>query len=661
MQQFRRFVRGPVGKLLLAAIILPFVISGFYGYFASSGSQGAVAEVAGNKITRAYVNSRTERLRQMVRQESPNASEKMIDSVIRPDMVLQGIINEQLVAAAAKNDNMAFSDAQAAQLIRANPAFQENGQFSQQRFQDLLANQGMSPRGYMNGLRQDHLSQQYRTGIRATGFALPGEFADQVRLQAQTRDIRYATLNVKTLRAGEKVTGQQVQTYYKNHQGDFMRPEQYKVRYLELSPADFKDKVKITDAQIQQEYKARKAMRESKSTRRDVADILIAVNGKRTEKQAIARAEQARKELENGKSFAAVAKKYSDDASTANNGGDLGMLDKGALPDKLEATLNKLKVGQVSQPVVAKSGVHLLKILKEESQTMPPLKQMRGQIESDLRSAKVDSLISQDASKLEDLVYEHDDLAQPARQVGLTVKTSDWAALDNLPAPLSNAKVRKALQSDAVAQQGHNSDLLQVGKNHYLVVHLAGTKPATPKPLSEVSDDIRGTLKTQAALKRIKDLGEQARAAVNKDGAGLEKVARLMNTDIQTKKNLSRGASDPAQQLVDAAFSAPHPQDGKPSPVQFVTLGDGSLAAFQVTKVTDGSVKGMSKDDKDKALQQLAQAEGQESYQDVMAYLRNTLVGAIAGGLSSVRWSGQRYASPGSSKGMETVAAPAST
>ena len=92
MQEFRRFVRGPVGKVLLAAIILPFVISGFYGYFTGGGSDSTVAEVEGNKITRAYVNSRTQQLRQMLRQQSPNINESMLDSFIRPQMVLQGIV-----------------------------------------------------------------------------------------------------------------------------------------------------------------------------------------------------------------------------------------------------------------------------------------------------------------------------------------------------------------------------------------------------------------------------------------------------------------------------------------------------------------------------------------------------------------------------------------
>lgn len=625
MQQFRRFVRGPVGKVLLAAIILPFVISGFYGYFASSGSQGAVAEVEGSKITRSYVNSRTERLRQMVRKQSPNVSESMLDSFVRPRMVLEGIINEQLVAAAAHKADMAFSDKQAARQVRATQAFQDKGQFSEQIFESLIRAQGMTPRGYLDGLRQDHLSQQYREGFRATGFALPGEFDADRRLEGQTRDLRYVVLDVDTLRKQAKVSDDQIKAYYQAHQGDFMRPKQYKLRYVEISPATYQDKIKISEDQIQAEYKARKSMRESTSTRRDVADILIAVNDKRTEKQAVARAGEARKALKSGKSFATVAKQYSDDASTANNGGDLGTLGKGALPDKLEAALAKLKVGEVSQPVVADSGVHLLKILKEDRQTMPPLKQMHDQIAADLRKGKAESRVSDDASKLEDLVYEHNDLQQPAKQVGLTIKTTDWAGLNNLPGVLNNDKVRKALQSDSVARKGHNSDLLEVGTDHYVVVHLADTKPPKARPLDQVSDAIEAKLKLQDAMKQVQSLGAKVRAVVKDKGADLDKVAGMMDTRIQTQSDVDRGASDPAQQLVDAAFSAPHPKQGKPGPIQFVTLGNGSLAAFQVTKITEGSVKGMGKAARAKAMQQLAQSEGQQSFQQVMQFLHDTL------------------------------------
>lgn len=624
MQQFRRFVRGPVGKVLLALIILPFVISGFYGYFSSSGSQGAVAEVEGSKITDSYVKERTQRLRQMIRQQSPNVTPAMLDAFVRPRMVLEGIINEQLVAAAADKAGMAYSDVQAAKLIRANPAFEENGQFSEPRFESLVRTQGMTPRGYLNGLRQDHLSQQYREGLRATGFALPDELDADLRLLNQTRDLSYAILDVDTLKKQETASDDQVKAFYKAHQSEFIRPEQYKVRYLELTSADFAAQAKVTDAQIQKEYKARKEMRESSSTRREVADILIAVNDKRSEKEALARAQQARKELDAGKSFAEVAHSYSDDASTASNGGDLGMLSKGTLPPKLEAALDTLKVGEVSQPVVADSGVHLLRIVREDKQTMPPLKQVKDQIAADLEKSQEQTLLSEAVSKLEELVYEHTDLQEPAAELNLKVQSTDWTGLDDLPKALNDAKVRDALQSDSVAKQGHNSDLLEVGKGHYVVVHLAGTKPPEPKPIAEVSDDIRAQLKQQAALKHIKSIEQKARTAVKDQGANLEAVAKVMGAQVQSDANVARRAQKPAKALIDAAFGAPSPKDGKPAPVQFVSLSNGSLAAYQVTKVTEGSTK-MTDDQRKQALNQLAQSEGQQSYQLVMQYLRETL------------------------------------
>ena len=193
MQEFRRFVRGPVGKVLLAAIILPFVISGFYGYFTGGGSGDVVAEVEGNKITRSVVNQRVERVRDMLRQQSPNMDPSMLDSFVRPEMVLEGLVNEQLILAAADNAKLAFSEKQAARDIYQVPLFQENGRFSEIRFERELRSRGLTPQGYIQGLRQDMLKEQYRSGFMATNFALPTELQEQRRLGEQVRDIRYVT------------------------------------------------------------------------------------------------------------------------------------------------------------------------------------------------------------------------------------------------------------------------------------------------------------------------------------------------------------------------------------------------------------------------------------------------------------------------------------
>jgi len=625
MQEFRRFVRGPVGKVLLAAIILPFVISGFYGYFTGGGSDSTVAEVEGNKITRAYVNSRTQQLRQMLRQQSPNINESMLDSFIRPQMVLQGIVNEQLMIAAARNADMAYSDSQAAREIRDNPAFVDNGAFSETRFEQMVRAQGMTPQGYLDGIRQERISQQYRGAFAGTDFALPNELAEQRRLGEQSRDIRYVRLDLDGLRRNVTVSDEEVNAFYEEHQDEFMRPEQLRVRYLELNPSHYADRIEISDEQIQGEYQARKQLRESASTRRQVAHVLIAVNDDRDEDAAVARAEEARQALESGESFADVAAEYSDDAATANSGGELGTVEPGALPESLDQALEGLSVGDVSEPVVSDAGVHLLKVESEQKAETAPLAEMRDQIVADLQRAQAQSMLSEDLVTLEELIYEHANLEVPAEQLDLPLETTDWVSLQNLPAPINNDQVRQALNSDAVREQGHNSDLLELGGDRFVAVRLQDTQAAEPQPLAEVRDDIVAQLRLRKARDRAAELADQARTAAEEEGADLNRLAELLNGAVEEQSGLQRGAAEPDMAVTDAAFGTPRPADGETSDIRFVDLRNGDLVAFQVTGVEDGAVQALPDEQQRQALRELARVEGERTFRQVMAYLRDNL------------------------------------
>lgn len=82
----------------------------------------------------------------------------------------------------------------------------------------------------------------------------------------------------------------------------------------------------------------------------------------RSAEAAKTRAQEARAEVVAGKSFAEVARKYSDDPSAAKNGGDLGPLVRDSLsPAFLEATL-ALKPGELSEPVLTNFGYHVIRL-----------------------------------------------------------------------------------------------------------------------------------------------------------------------------------------------------------------------------------------------------------------------------------------------------------
>ncbi len=354
MQEFRRFVRGPVGKVLLAAIILPFVISGFYGYFVGGNTGDVVAEVEDTKITRGVVNQRVERVRNMLREQSPNMNPALLDSFVRPEMVLDGIVNEQLILAAAEQSSMVFSEQQVAADIYKVPLFQEDGKFSEQRFERELRARGMNPQSYIQGLRQDMIKSSF-VRVHADGFFASFRAERAASGRAVTRYPLCAQLDINSLRKQFSVSDEEVQTFYDENQGEFMRPEEFKVSYVELSAQEYADQVSVTDEEVKAEYDVRKSIMEEAGggdAPRQVSHILIELNDDRDLEQAKARAREAAKAIAGGASFADTAAQYSDDTGSAQSGGDLGVVSKGALPEEMEATIADLESGTVSAPVV---------------------------------------------------------------------------------------------------------------------------------------------------------------------------------------------------------------------------------------------------------------------------------------------------------------------
>jgi len=101
-----------------------------------------------------------------------------------------------------------------------------------------------------------------------------------------------------------------------------------------------------------------------KYTEKDIVHAMhILIDARcRSADAAKARALEARAELSAGKSFADVARKYSDDPSAAKNGGDLGpILIDNLAPAFVEAALT-LKPGGLSEPVLTNFGYHIIRL-----------------------------------------------------------------------------------------------------------------------------------------------------------------------------------------------------------------------------------------------------------------------------------------------------------
>jgi len=112
-----------------------------------------------------------------------------------------------------------------------------------------------------------------------------------------------------------------------------------------------------------------------------------------TEEQALAKAQEVRKQLLAGSDFAALAKAESDDTGSGTNGGELGTFGHGQMVPAFEEVAFKQPVNQVSDPVKTQFGYHLIQVEKRESKPFESVKSdLEGKVKPEAARASVESL-----------------------------------------------------------------------------------------------------------------------------------------------------------------------------------------------------------------------------------------------------------------------------
>lgn len=94
--------------------------------------------------------------------------------------------------------------------------------------------------------------------------------------------------------------------------------------------------------------------------------VLVSTRGGRSNTEAQQRIREVQEQLDSGTDFAEVAQTYSDDASTAANGGDLGWFGTGEMVGEFEQVAFSTPVNVKSQPFKSAFGWHIVEVLEQE-------------------------------------------------------------------------------------------------------------------------------------------------------------------------------------------------------------------------------------------------------------------------------------------------------
>lgn len=585
LDKLREGAQGKVAKVILGLIILSFALAGV-GSYLNGPARTAPATVNGNDISapaleNAYRNERARMESQMGEAFNQLAANPDYMKQFRRG-VLDRLIDQALIDDKARSLGLRVSDEQIKQAIVAMPEFAENGKFSNDRYLQLIRRAGMTPEMFRDSLRQDMVRQQLMGAVLGSEFALKGEAEQLDRLYNQTRDLRLIRLAASAYVDGIEVSDAEVEQFYKANSARFMNDETVKVDYLLLDAANLGKNIKVTEQDAQDYYDQHQDLFQ-RPERRQVAHILIPFG--KDEKAAEQKAEAVLAKAKAGDDFAALAKADSSDTFSAKKGGELDWFEKGVMDPAFEkAAFALAKAGDLSAVVKSPFGFHIIKLLGVEPAKTKPFVDVMSDTIARLQSEKAKEQFFAEQQKMADSSFENpDSLDLTAEAMGLQVQSTGYFSQADAPAPLNDPKVLSVAFSEQLRDDNTNSDVIELADGKALVLHIMGHQPKAAKPLAEVKEQVITAIQHDKASEVARG---KAQGLLDKLKAGENVQADLtaLGLKVDTHTGVSRFAQEMDQNLVTQAFRMPHPTDGKPS-VELVTEANGDRVVVALDKV----------------------------------------------------------------------------
>ncbi|MFB9885550.1 SurA N-terminal domain-containing protein [Balneatrix alpica] len=605
LQNIRDNSSGLVSKILVGLIAITFALWGVDSLFTLSAGSDAPAKVNGEEVSRQALLQTVElQRRQLLNQMGGNIDPALLDDNRLQRQALDRLIEEEVVLQQAAKLGLGVSDELMDQMIVRTPDFHVEGKFDQERFQQVLRNVGLTPLLYRELLRRDLLINQVRSAISASEFMLPQELETLLLLDRQQRDARIQVFKADDYEAQVQLDDAALQAFYQANLNSYRAPEQVVLRYVALRKADLLQEVNVDEAELQTAYQQHLASLQARK-QQQVAHILVEVSDEQNEEAAKARIAEVQAKLQAGESFAELASQFSDDASSAEQGGDLGFIEPGLLEPVLDEALAQLEEGAVSAPVRSSFGYHLLTVIKEQEETPPSFADMRAELEQQVKQRQVDTLFVERAEKLADLSFTSPDLQEPADALGLQVEETpafDRAGGEGIAA--SQRLLSKVFDPEFI-KAGENSEPIEVDADTLVVVRIKEHKPERQLELAEVKDRVQAEARRQEAQKLAAAAAAEQLASVKADASQAAQWPLF--------EGLTRNAQEQDPQLLQGLFAMPHPQQ-QPSVAQ-LTLSNGDQALVQLLKVQPGEVKDLPADQLQSLRGFMASQQGQELFQ----------------------------------------------
>jgi len=488
---------------------------------------------------------------------------------------LDSLINVRVMEYGANQLGITVTPDELREAVETNPNLQDRGAFiGVDRYKALLAANNMTTTQFEEGLRQSLLARKLHKIVSDSFDVTDRQLREEYERTNQDAQVSFVIFKKEDFKKKLTPTEAELRAYFDANKDKYKIPEERRAQYLLLPTAAVTAGVSVTDQDLQSEW-----AKQPKEEMVDASHILFKIPDPSKDAEVKKKALEVLKRVRAGEDFAELAKKFSEDPGSKNQGGNLGPFTREGMVKEFSDAAFQLKPGEVSELVKSQFGYHIIKALKRIT---PTLDSMRAMLERNIRQNKANEILKQKAQQADQLAVTQKDLSAIQRALNMPAEIRDTGfvsrSTDAISVGLSQPLVEEMFKLKEVGAQGKAVEV-PLG---YALPKLAEVRLPRPPEFAQARPSVEKDFVEQKAGELAKAEAQKLSQEAAKDG-DLEKAAKKAGLTAKTSPNFKRdGSADPElageAQFNKAAFEKPVGQLSGP-----IALNDAKrIAVLQV-------------------------------------------------------------------------------
>lgn len=518
----RRNSQSWVVKVIFGAIILTFVFWGANSMI--SNSADVLAEVNGEPI---YRNDLLRELRlelQNIQRTNPGAGTLDNEQINMLGMqILGNMVRRELLAQEAHKLGIGVSDQEFSHMVRGMREFQDaSGRFSPELYKDRIAAAGIKVSQFEKSVGTDILVGKLQDYITGAVNVSEAEARRMFDFEMEQRVVEYLHFQAADYRGQVNPDETAIIAYYSENKDAYAIPAKADVEYLAFDMNVLATQSGIGDDDVKKYYEERKESfvePASYHVRHILIQLPLSLD---TTDEAVL---EARKKIEAilaeykaGKSFTDLAKQYSEDPGSKEQGGDLGWVERGYLVPSIDMLLPELQPGEVSEPVRTAYGFHLVEMVAAKPERQLSLEEAHDEILAQLREDAAYANMAKVMSDVEDKIITGTAFEALAQEYGINAKGTGLLELSAL-APALGLEAG-ALDAAAGTPAGKMLPIIDTGRG-FVVVRVNDFQPSFVPAMEDVKEKIVEAIKNVNSMRLASDAAAEVSVKIAAEGGEL--------------------------------------------------------------------------------------------------------------------------------------------